>query len=62
MGEIVNLRTARKAAARRRDEVRAAENRLAFGRPKAERATQEARSDKARRHLDAHRIDREDDR
>jgi len=62
MGEIVNLRTARKAAIRRRDAVRAAENRLAHGRSKTERALDEARAEKARRELDAHRIETEDGR
>ena len=38
MGEIVNLRRARKDAKRREEAVRAAENRLAHGRSKAKRA------------------------
>ena len=62
MGEIVNLRKARKAAARRQDAARAAENRRAHGRSKAERKLEEARADKARRELDAHRIETEDGR
>jgi len=62
MGEIVNLRTARKAATRRRNEIRAAESRIAFGRPKSERVLEEALLDKQRRQLDAHQMDREDDR
>lgn len=62
MGEIVNLRTARKAAARRRSAAHAAENRLAYGRSKAERSLQDARSNKVRRELDAHQIETEDDR
>lgn len=62
MGEIVNLRRARKAAKRREDAVRAAENRIAHGRSKATRAAEEARAEKARRELDAHRIDTEDGR
>ena len=57
MGEVVGLRSIRKRAARRAKEVRAAENRLAFGRPKAERKLAEARADKARRELDACRIE-----
>jgi hypothetical protein len=57
MGELVRLRSIRKRAARHAKEVRAAENRLAFGRPKAERKLVEARADKARRELDACRIE-----
>ena len=62
MGEIVNLRTARKAATRRRDDARAEENRRVHGRSKAERTLEEARAEKARRELDAHRIETEDGR
>ena len=62
MGEVVNLRKARKAAARRRDEIDAVENRARFGRSKTERVLQKAQSDKRRRELDAHRIDTEDGR
>ena len=62
MGEIVNLRRARKAAKRREEVVRAAENRVAHGRSKATRALEDARAEKARRDLDAHRVDTEDGR
>jgi hypothetical protein len=62
MGEIVNLRRARKAAKRREDAVRGAENRFAHGRTKSERALEEARAEKSRRELDAHRIETEDGR
>jgi hypothetical protein len=62
MGEIVNLRGARKAVTRRQQAVRAAENRLAHGRSKAERTLEEARAEKARQQLDAHRIETEDGR
>jgi hypothetical protein len=62
MGEIVNLRKARKAAGRRRDAARATENRFTHGRSKAERTLEEARADKVRRELDAHRIETEDGR
>jgi hypothetical protein len=60
MGELVNLRRARKDAKRQKDAVRAAENRLAHGRSKAKRALEDARAEKARRELDAHRLDTED--
>jgi hypothetical protein len=62
MGEIVNLRRTRKAAKRREEAVRAAENRLVHGRSKTERALEEARAEKARRELDAHRLETEDGR
>jgi hypothetical protein len=62
MGDLVNLRRARKAAKRREDAVRAAENRIAHGRSKAERALEEARVEKSRRELDAHRRETEDGR
>jgi hypothetical protein len=56
MAEIVNLRTVRKSAGRQRAEKHAAENRLAHGRPKAERDLAQARADKASHDLDQHRI------
>ena len=62
MAELVNLRKARKAAARRREEQRAAENRIAYGRSKAERALDKARVDKLDHDLEARRIDTEDGR
>jgi hypothetical protein len=62
MGEVVNLRTMRKKAAKRAAESRAAENRLAHGRSKAERERDAARSEKIRRELDSHRIDGGEDR
>ncbi len=48
MGPIVNLRTARKQAKRRRAEQEAAQNRLAHGRSKAEKALQRTQSENAR--------------
>jgi len=62
MAELVNLRKVRKAAARRRGEQRAAENRIAYGRSKAERALDKARADKLDHDLEARRIDTEDGR
>jgi hypothetical protein len=57
MGDLINLRTARKQAERRRAERKAASNRLAHGRPKTDRKLERSQSDKAKRDLDAHRID-----
>ncbi len=57
MGDIVNLRAARKQAKRRQADKKAASNRLAHGRSKAERVLDQSRSDKAREGLDQHRIE-----
>jgi hypothetical protein len=57
--EVVNLRQARKRKARADREATAAENRVAFGRTKAERRLTEAGNDLERRRLDAHRRDDE---
>jgi hypothetical protein len=57
MGDLVNLRTARKRAKRRRAEQTAAANRLGFGRSKLERNLTQSKSDKAQRSLDQHRIE-----
>jgi hypothetical protein len=62
MGELVSFRKARKAADRRRDELRAAENRVVHGRTKAERTLASARTEKARRNLDAQRIETGEER
>jgi hypothetical protein len=56
MGNLVNLRTARKRAKRRQAEQVAAANRLAFGQSKSERSLTRARSDQSKRSLDQHRI------
>jgi hypothetical protein len=57
MAELVNLRLARKRAARRKDESRAAERRLAHGTPKWERNHAAADRAKARQTLDQHHIE-----
>ena len=57
MGDLVNLRNARKQVKRRRAEQKAASNRLAHGRPKAERTFEKVRGAKIERDLEAHRID-----
>lgn len=60
MGEIINLRLARKAAARRTKEAEAAANRAAHGRTRAERAATKAEADRSARLLDGARLDRHD--
>jgi Domain of unknown function (DUF4169) len=57
MAEIVNLRTARKRADRRRAEKHAAEARVSHGMSKADRVLAETERAKARRELDEHRIE-----
>jgi hypothetical protein len=57
MGDLVNLRRARKAKARVAAENEAAANRAVFGTPKPARDLTKARSAKARRDLEAGRLD-----
>ena len=62
MGDIVNLRRARKRQDRRRDEAKAAENRILHGMTKAERLLIEAERQKADRDLDARKVVPPDER
>jgi hypothetical protein len=62
MGEILNLRRARKNAQRRAAEEKAAANRVLHGRSKSERELEDARKSKHRRDLDLHRIEKADER
>lgn len=55
MGEVVNLRRARKAAARQSKEAEAAANRLTHGRTRAEREATKAEATRAARLLDGAR-------
>lgn len=57
MGEIVNLRQARKRKARDAADAAAAANRAKHGRTKAERGTEEANRALAERALDGNRRD-----
>ncbi len=59
MGEVVNLRRARKAAGRRAKEEAAAESRARHGTPKAARTLADARRDIETRRLDGHRLEPE---
>ena len=61
MAEIINLRLARKQKARAEAEKAAEQNRISFGRSKAERSLTEAERDKAARHIDGHRLERDGD-
>jgi hypothetical protein len=62
MGDIVNLRRERKRQDRRRDDAKAAENRILYGMTNARRRSIEAEREKAERDLDACRIMGPDDR
>jgi hypothetical protein len=62
MGDIVNLRRARKQAQRQAAEQKAAANRELHGRSKGRRKLDSAREAKRSRDLDGHRIERKDDR
>jgi hypothetical protein len=53
MGDLLNLNKARKARAAKGAKARAAENRVSFGRSKAERSLSAAEQAKAARELDA---------
>lgn len=57
MAEVVNLRTARKRALRRKAESQAAEQRLTHGAAKWQRRQTEADEEKLRQKLDQHRIE-----
>jgi hypothetical protein len=60
MGDVVNLRRARKRKERQREEAVAAERRIVFGQTKAERRLIESERAKAKRDLESHGIARPD--
>lgn len=57
MAEIINLRMARKHRARADKEAQAAQNRITFGRTKAERQQTSAEKALADKRIDGHRRD-----
>jgi Domain of unknown function (DUF4169) len=57
VGEIVNLRRARKTRERRKDEEKAQENRVRFGLSKTERSLAEKTKLLSERGLEGHRLD-----
>lgn len=61
MGDVVNLKGARKAKARAQAEAKAQANRAAYGRTKAEKKSTEAEREAADRKLDGHKRDDIDD-
>jgi len=60
MGEVINLRLARKAAGRKAQEAVAAANRARHGRTKAERVATTAEAERAARLLDGAKIEGQD--
>lgn len=61
MGDVVNLTKARKTRARQQAQAEAAENRIRFGRTKAEREAQAAQERLQAKRLDGHaRTEREE--
>ena len=58
MGEVINLRRARKDRDKRLREEKADANRIAFGRLKVERELSEAEARLERVRLDAHQLER----
>jgi hypothetical protein len=57
MGDVVNLKRFKKRNEREQSAKQAEANRARFGRTKAERVSDEQRSDRANRLLDQHQID-----
>ncbi|MHA6728558.1 DUF4169 family protein [Devosia sp. A369] len=57
MAEIINLKNVRKQKARAEKEVQASQNRVLFGRSKAEKLTQAAEKALAERRIDGHKKD-----
>ncbi|SFO65513.1 protein of unknown function [Cohaesibacter marisflavi] len=55
MGNVINLRQARKAKARTEKEKKAEANRALFGQTKAQKTKQRFETDKLERHLDGHK-------
>jgi len=60
--DIVNLRQFRKQKARSEKEKQADQNRLSFGRTKAEKNLTSALNEKAAKALDQGRLEKDDDR
>lgn len=55
MGDIINLRSAKKAAMRAKSRAQGDENAAKFGRSKTQRLAEETRAQKAARALDSHK-------
>ncbi len=60
MAKVTNLNKFRKAATKADRQKQADENRVKFGRTKAEKLLSSTAQDKARRNLDGHKLDSDD--
>ena len=61
MSEIINLRQQRKAKARKDKQKTAEQNRRLHGRTKAQKEKEEMDAERAKKHLDAHKRDGEEE-
>ncbi len=59
-GKVINLRAARKSAARDAARRQGDANAVKFGRSKAQRQSEAADTERQERHLDGHRIERDE--
>ena len=60
MGDVVNLKRFRKRSQHEQSAREAEANRARFGRTKSQRTAEALRTERARKLLDQHRVDRED--
>ncbi|GGE42516.1 amidase [Agaricicola taiwanensis] len=60
MAEVINLNKARKAKTRDEKTARAEQNRVSFGRTKAEKDVERMKAEQAARNLDGHRRGRDE--
>jgi len=61
MTKIISLKKKRKEKIRAEKEEKAAENRYKFGRTKGEKKLEELNSERAKKHIDGHRIGLEEE-
>jgi hypothetical protein len=61
MTQIISLNKTRKANARANKAKKAAENRVKFGRTKAEKQVEKLKVEKAKSHLQAHKREKDDE-
>lgn len=61
MTEVINLNQKRKANARVQKEKKASENRVKYGRTKAEKQKEKREAERAQRHLQGHKRETEED-
>jgi hypothetical protein len=57
MANVINLNKKRKTKAKGEKEKQAEQNRIKFGRTKEQKQLEKLKADKAKRHIDGHKID-----